>query len=119
MKVLVAEDSPLLRAQIVQQFLEFPGVEIVGLMSGALQACQAIGELKPDVVILDLVFAGGNGIDVIRSITCAEVHPVIIVLTDRTSPPYREKAMKAGADFFLDKWMEFGKLREIISSINQ
>jgi len=117
MKVLVAEDSSLLRRQIAHLFSELPGIELVGGMRGALDACLAVGELKPDVVILDILMSGGNGIDSLRKIKLQDTQPVVIVLTDRTSPPYRARAAEAGADFFLDKATEFGRIREIIQEL--
>ena len=117
MRVLVAEDSSLLRTQIVRTFCDLSGVEVVGEAQDALEACRAISELKPDVVILDIVMRGGNGIEVLKKIKREDWFKVVIVLTDSISPPFRRRSEEAGAEFFLDKSMEFEKVREIIKRL--
>lgn len=117
MKVLVAEDSSLLRTQIIGTFSDLDGIEIAGETHEALAACRAIGELKPDVLILDILMRGGNGIEVLKQLKREGGFTVVIVLTDSTSPPYRKRSTDAGAEFFLDKSTEFGKVREIIQGL--
>lgn len=117
MKVLVAEDSSLLRAQIIRMFSDLDEIEVVGEPRDAVETCRAIPELKPDVVILDILMRGGNGIGVLKKIMGADYFPVVIVLTDSSSPPYRTRSTEAGAEFFLDKSTEFGKVREIMQSL--
>jgi DNA-binding NarL/FixJ family response regulator len=94
------------------------GIEIVGEAQYALEAFHAIFELKPDVVILDIHLIGGSGIDVLRRIKRLNAAPIVIMLTNSTTPPYRRKCMRAGADFFLDKSSEFENVRSIIKSLS-
>jgi len=117
MKVLVAEDSSLLRTQIIGTFSDLEGIEIVGEAHEAFEACRAIGELKPDVLILDILMRGGNGIEVLKQLKREDGFRIVIVLTHRTSPPYRKSSTDAGAEFFLDKSTEFGRVREIIQGL--
>lgn len=117
MRILVAEDSPLLRNQIIHMFSDLKGIEVVGEALDGLEACRAISQLKPDVVILDILMRGGYGIEVLKKIKREDSFTVVIVLTDCTSPPYRKRSTEAGAEFFLDKSMEFGKMRQIIKRL--
>jgi DNA-binding NarL/FixJ family response regulator len=117
MKILVAEDSSHQRTQIIRMFSDLNGIEVVGEAQGALDACRAISELKPNVVILDIVMKGANGIEVLKKIKREDFFVVVIVFTNNTSLPYRRKSAEAGAEFFLDKLTEFGKLKEIIQRL--
>lgn len=117
MKVFVADDSTRLREQIISLLSELNGIEVIGQAQDAMEAFHAICELKPDVVTLDIQMIGGSGIDVLKRIRREDHTPVIIMLTNFSSAPYRRRCMEAGADFFLDKSTEFGKVREIIRGL--
>jgi len=118
MRILVAEDSSLLRQQIIRTFSDLNGVEVVGETQDAMEACGAIGELKPDVVILDILMRGGNGIEVLERIKRQDSFMVVIVLTHGIAPPYRKRSTEAGAEFFLDKSTDFQEMRGIIQRLN-
>ena len=117
MKVFVADNSAILRKQIIGMLSELRGVEIVGQAQVAPDALRAIREHRPDVVTLDIGMSGGSGMDVLKEIKRDAAALVVIVLTNNSSPPYRKSSMEAGADFFLDKATEFGEVREIIGSL--
>jgi DNA-binding NarL/FixJ family response regulator len=117
MRVFVADDSARLRKQIIGLLSELQGIEFVGQAQAAPEALRAIRELKPDVVTLDIQMAGGSGIDVLKQIKRGDSAPVVIVLSNSSSPPYRKSAKDAGADFFLDKSTEFDEVREIIQCL--
>lgn len=117
MKVCVADNSALLRKQIIGVLSELRGVEIVGEAQAAPDALRAIRELKPDVVTLDIQMSDGGGIDVLKKIKRDDSAPIVIVLTNSTSPPYRKSSVEAGADFFLDKSTEFKEMRGIMQSL--
>jgi DNA-binding NarL/FixJ family response regulator len=116
-KVFIADDSARLREQLLGMLSELNGIEIIGQAQDAAEALQAICKLKPDVVTLDIQMIGGSGIEVLKQIKQAALTPVVIMLTNRTSLPYRKRCLEAGADFFLDKSTEFGKVREIIQNL--
>lgn len=114
MKVFVADNSALLRKQIIGVLSELSGVEIVGEAQAAPEALRAIRERRPDVVTLDIQMSDGGGMDVLKNIKRDGSAPVVIVLTNSTSPPYRKSSAEAGADFFLDKSTEFKEVRRIM-----
>ena len=89
----------------------------MGQASDAPEALEAIGRLKPDVVILDIRMPGGNGIQVLEVIKGNEAAPVVIMLTAFPYPQYREKCLKAGADYFFDKASEFSRVPEVLKQL--
>jgi DNA-binding NarL/FixJ family response regulator len=117
MKVFIADDSHRLRLQIIKLLSEMDGIKIIGQAESASEAFHGICELQPDVVTLDIQMVSGNGIDVLKKIKRADRSPVVIMLTNRTSLPYRKRCMEAGADFFLDKSTEFNNVIAIMQKL--
>ena len=118
MRVFVVDDSALLRQQVIGLLSELVGIEIAGQAQYPLEAIHAISVLKPDVVILDIHLIGGSGIDVLQRIKGLDPAPIVIMLTNSPTPPYRRKCMIAGADFFLDKSSEFANVKAIIQNLS-
>ena len=116
-KVFIVDDSALVRERLVEMLSEFSEVEIAGETGDSDEAIDAICKGNPDVVILDIRLPGCSGIDLLPDIKKLDPDPVVIMLTNYPFPQYREKCMKAGADFFLDKSTEFQKIGEILKEI--
>jgi DNA-binding NarL/FixJ family response regulator len=113
-KVFIADDSLIVRENLVTILEELAGIEIVGQAENVAEAISAIRILKPDAVILDIRMPGGSGIDVLRNIKQDDSAAVlVIVLTNYPYPVYRQKCLQAGADFFLDKSTEFDQIPEL------
>ncbi len=117
MKVFVADSSDLVRRRLVKLLSEFPGIKTVGEAHDAQEALRAIFETRPDVVTLDIEMRGGSGIDVLSQIKQGEQAPIVIVLTNQVSPPYRKRCFDAGADFFLDKATDLKRVRDIFQAL--
>lgn len=78
-RVLVVDDSAFAR-KVVREVLEAAhGIEVVGIARDGIDALEKIGELKPDVVTLDLVMPGLDGIGVLRALTTPDPPRVVVV----------------------------------------
>ncbi len=119
MKVLVADGSAMLRERIIGLFSELSGIEVIGQTQDWPETFHAIFTCKPDVLILDIQVIRGRGIEALKNIKQEDSSMAVIVLTDFTTPPYYRRCLEAGADFYLDKSTEVGKLREIIQGLDQ
>jgi DNA-binding NarL/FixJ family response regulator len=116
-KVLIADDSRLVRKRLIAMLAELSGVEIVGEAEDGLEATEKIRELGPDVVILDIRMPKANGIAVLQDIRKGEHGPIVIILTNYPWSVYKERCMKAGADFFFDKSREFEEVGAVIQEM--
>lgn len=114
MRVLIVDDSILLRERLTAMISELPGIEVIGQAENAEKAINSIRILKPDVAILDIRMPGGSGFEVLENIKNEKSTPLIIVLTNYPYPQYRKKCMDSGADFFFDKSTEFQKVIEVL-----
>lgn len=108
-KVLVVEDELLLNQQLCDM-LENAGYEAVGVTDGTY-ALPAFQDFNPDLVLLDLMLPGKNGIEVCQEIRAVSGVPVIM-LTARTDDEDVVEGLKAGADDYIFKPMPSFKVLE-------
>jgi DNA-binding NarL/FixJ family response regulator len=88
-------------------------IEIICRARNVPEATEAVRDLKPDVVILDIGMPGGSGIDVLESMKRNRERSMVIVLTNYSYPQYRKKCLQLGASFFFDK-AELQEVAEVL-----
>src|SRR5437868_6527995 len=77
LRVLIADDERLARQRIEDLLAHERNVEVVGRTDNGLSTVEAIRELKPDLVFLDIQMPGKTGLEVVREIGAAAMPPVI------------------------------------------
>lgn len=117
MKVLIADDSPVVVTRLVENLAELPDVEIIEPAQNVPEAIERVQATVPDVIVLDIQMPGGSGLDVLRTVKQTGLARTVILLTNHAYPQFRAKAMKMGADFFLDKSSEWEKALQIIREL--
>ena len=80
-RTVIVDDEPLARRRLRAILAKHPGVEIVGEASNGTTAVSVILEQRPDLVLLDIQMPGQDGFDVLRTVTSAGFHPVVIFAT--------------------------------------
>lgn len=116
--VFLVDDHPVVR-QGLRTFLEtLDGVEVVGEAEDAEQALGAIEEALPDVVLMDLVLPGMDGIDATRRVRELSPSTKVIVLTSFADDEKVFPAIKAGAAGYLLKDVEPAELAEAIRTVH-
>ncbi len=78
-RVLVVDDSAVMRELICDIFGQEPGIEVAGTASSGLRALELIPKLKPDVVTLDVQMPGMDGLETLKRIQAKHPLPVIMV----------------------------------------
>jgi len=78
-RVVIVEDSPTMRAILMNRLSKEPDIEVVAAAANAAEGRQMIRELDPDVVTLDVEMPGMNGLDFLDKIMQLRPTPVIIV----------------------------------------
>ncbi|GAA1806719.1 response regulator transcription factor [Actinomadura chokoriensis] len=109
-RVVLADDQPLIRAGLRVLIADTPDLEIVGEAGTGAEAVELVEEVNPDVVVMDIRMPGMDGIEAARRITSAHV----IMLTTFDDDEYVYGSLKAGASGFLVKDMA---LEEILAAI--
>jgi two-component system phosphate regulon response regulator OmpR len=100
MKVLVIDDDEKLQ-DLLSQYLTEYGYELFRHTEGT-GAFEAINEIKPDMVLLDVMLPGINGIDLLRKIREEKTLPVIM-LTAKGDEADRIVGLELGADDYIAK----------------
>ncbi len=117
MTVVLVDDSAPLRERLAEWLSCLPGLEVVGQASGVGEAVRAIGEARPDLVVLDLQLADGSGIEVLEKIKGCPPVPAVIVLTNYPHPQYRRRCLEMGAEFFFEKQAELSQFLEALQRL--
>jgi lipopolysaccharide/colanic/teichoic acid biosynthesis glycosyltransferase/CheY-like chemotaxis protein len=116
-RLLIVDDSAVIRERLVTQMKEIAGVDMVGQAETVAQAIGALRQLKPDVMTLDLRLPDGNGLNVLRLIQRERLPTVVIVLTSYSYPQYDKRARAAGAYAFLNKTRDFAILPQLLRAL--
>jgi len=118
-RVLVVDDHAIVRKGIRALLAEFGDIEVVGEASDGQEAIDQAAVLNPDVILMDLVMPGVDGIEATRQITTAEAGPRILVLTSFAGDDKVFPAIKAGALGYLLKDSEPADLVEAIQQVHR
>jgi DNA-binding NarL/FixJ family response regulator len=104
-RILVVDDQALLRGGLVALFTAAPGVEVVGEAADGAEAVALAGEIRPDVILMDIRMPVLDGIASTRRILAAAggARPRIIVLTSFDLDEHVYTALGEGASGFLLK----------------
>jgi DNA-binding NarL/FixJ family response regulator len=118
MKVLIADDSEIVRERLAYLLDDVAGVEIVGQAEDAVEGSNLAEALKPDVAILDVRMPRGSGVDVLRAIKQDNPAATVIILTNFVDPEARQLCMAQGADYFFDKSIEIDKAVQVLRELS-
>lgn len=117
MKVLIVDDSAILRKKLKEMISEIEGIDIISEAKNPLEAMRSIKTINPDVVILDIRLNRESGIDLLEKIKKSRPDTKVIMFTNYPYPQYRKKCKELGADFFFDKATEFEKVTEVFRNL--
>ncbi|CAH0445894.1 response regulator [Ralstonia syzygii] len=113
LRVLLIEDSPVLRGMVLEYLKAF--VAVVEWADTEDLALRLLAQGHYDVVIVDLQLRQGNGFKVLQTLRDQASPSVRIVYTNHAQvPTYRQRCLEAGANYFFDKSLELDKVFEVI-----
>ena len=102
-RVFLADDHPIVRRGICDLLQTEPGIEVAGSATNGREAVVGFAQCRPDVILMDLVMPGMDGIEAIRQIKAAQPQARILVLTSFAADDKVFPAIKAGALGYLIK----------------
>ena len=117
-RILIVDDHPVVRKGTRALLDEYADMCVVGEASNGEEAVQLFGELKPDVVLMDLIMPKMSGIEATRLITNRYPHARILVLTSYLGDENLFPAIKAGARGYVLKDVDPTDLIESIRKVD-
>ena len=103
LRTLLADDHEPFRQCVAKLLSNTPGLELVGEVGNGEEAVRLSGELKPDVVIMDVVMPRMNGLEATRRITRKFPSIKVIALSLHGDSGFRRAMLDAGASVYLLK----------------
>ena len=102
-RVLVADDQPLVRSGFRMILDERPGIELVGEAEDGLEAIELARKLEPNVILMDVRMPRLDGVEATRRLLADGASARILILTTFDLDEYVYAALRAGASGFLLK----------------
>lgn len=101
--VLIVDDHPVVRQGLAQLINQEQDLEVRGHAEDAYQAMQAIKEVRPDMVIVDISLKDTSGMDLIKDMKIQYPSLPILILSMHDESLYAERALRAGARGYIMK----------------
>lgn len=115
-RVLLVDDHPMVQDGLRHFIMLSSGLECVGQAQTGEEAITLCEQLKPDVVLMDLIMPGIGGIEAIRRIRQRDGNIQCVALTSFADPELVHQALKAGAVGYVLKNVRIGELTDAIRS---
>lgn len=115
-RILIADDHPILREGIKAVFSCHPQYQVVGEAANGLETLHKIAALKPDIVFLDISMPELDGILVTSRIAKEFPETKVIILSMHDNPHYAVRAFRAGAMSYI---LKGGGTEELLTAIKK
>jgi DNA-binding NarL/FixJ family response regulator len=102
-RVLIADDHPLMRKGLVDILADVDGIEVVGSAEDGAAAVALAYAVKPDIVLMDISMPGMDGIEATERLVEMGSEARVVVLTSYSEREKIAQALAAGAVSYLTK----------------
>jgi len=102
-RVFIVDDHPIVRQGLAQMLKQEVDLTVCGEAEDSQQALQAIAELQPDLVLVDLSLKGGSGLSLVRALKARHSAIPVLVVSMHDESLYVERVLRAGARGYIMK----------------
>ena len=117
-RVLVADDHPVVRRGLEQVLGDTPDILVVGEAGDAYEVVERVRTGKVDVVLLDLAMPGAHGVDVLESVKRERPDVAVLVLSVYPEDQYAVRVLRAGAAGYMTKETAADELVQAIRKVH-
>jgi len=103
----------------VRSMLEDTRFQVIGEAASGKEALQVVGELGPQLVLLDIRMAGGDGLDALQAIKAKHPATSVLMLTTYDNPTYMARAVAGGAAGYLLKGVSRDELIDALEKVSE
>lgn len=112
--IIIADDHEVVRNGVRSYLETVPEFQVVGEAASGEEAIDLVTELIPDIVLMDLIMPGLDGVETTRRIKKISPRTQVVVLTSYHEDVHIFPALKAGAISYILKDMKMEKLVEVV-----
>jgi NarL family two-component system response regulator LiaR len=112
--ILIADDHEVVRNGIRSYLETIPDMQVVGEASSGEETLNLVAELIPDILLLDLIMPGMDGIEITRRVKHISPRTQVVILTSYHDDAHIFPALKAGAISYILKDMKMEKLVDVL-----
>jgi DNA-binding NarL/FixJ family response regulator len=116
-QVFLVDDHPLVREWLTNLINKRPDLRVCGEAGSAPEALRLIGELQPDIAIVDITLASGSGLELIKDLQLQQPGVAVLVLTMHDESIYALRALRAGARGYIMKCEATQKVIQAIRTV--
>ncbi len=102
-RIMIVDDHPSTRDGLITRVALEPDLEVVGEASDVNEAIAVIGEVRPDLAVIDVSLKSTSGIDLIKAVKERYPHVKMLVWSMYDESLYAERALRAGAMGYINK----------------
>lgn len=113
-QVMIVDDHPVVRNGIRFSLLAFDDIQVLGEAGSGAETLDLCAELQPDVVLMDLLMPGVNGVETTRTLHKAYPHIKVLALTSFQEGNLVQEALQAGAIGYLLKDVSIDELAHAV-----
>jgi DNA-binding NarL/FixJ family response regulator len=114
-RIILADDQVSTRRALKALFTYEPRIEVIGEVGDGKEAFRLVGELQPDLILLDVKMPSMDGIEATQRIKSA--WPMVKIVVYTLYPDFQQEAYLAGADYFLIKGSQGFSPSQVILSL--
>ena len=116
-RVVLADDHTIVREGTAELLRRAGDIEVIGQASDGLEALNTVKEMHPDVLVLDLMMPGIDGLEVARRVRQASPGTAVLILTAHEDRQYVMAALEAGAAGYMSKSDRGGDVIDAVRSV--
>jgi len=116
-RIVLADDHHIVRQGVMALLRGEPDFSVVGEASDGISVVAIAGQLKPDILVLDLMMPGLNGLEVTRRISKVSPNTRVVILSMYMNEPYVIEALRNGAYAYILKESSIADLIKAIREV--
>ncbi|MBN9391077.1 MAG: response regulator transcription factor [Chloroflexi bacterium] len=117
-RIVLADDHPIVRQGLRTLLESQPEFQVVGEAENGLTAISLVEQLKPDILILDIMMPGLNGLEVVKRVRQNTPQTQVVVLSLHSNEPYVLEALRSGAAAYVLKASSNASLIEAVKAVS-
>src|SRR5690606_37264583 len=118
-RIIVTDDHRLMREGLSAMMAHEDDMEVIGEAANGEEAINLVRERQPDIVLMDILMPGMNGLEAARWIQEVDPHVRVIVISMEVSKEYVTAAIKSGVDGYLPKNIGKSDLLSAVRMVSQ